>query len=121
MNNESLLLNLLCVKTHKANENWWVNIVTGQPLNRNVGEMLMLIVTELAEALEGHRKDLMDDHLPHRKMLEVEMADCIIRIFDFCGGLDLDLGGAYVEKMEYNKTRSDHQIEQRKLSNGKKF
>ena len=37
----------------------------------------MLIVSEIAEAMEGERKDLMDDKLPHRKMAEVELADAL--------------------------------------------
>ncbi len=49
----------------------------------------MLVVSELVEAMEGERKDLMDDKLPHRKMAEVEMADAAIRILDFMGGFKL--------------------------------
>ncbi|RZK79787.1 MAG: hypothetical protein EOO85_02735, partial [Pedobacter sp.] len=45
---------------------------------REVGTCLMLIVSEVAEAMEGDRKGLMDDHLPERPMLEVELADAII-------------------------------------------
>jgi len=59
--------------------------------DRNKGELLMLCVSELAEAMEGHRKDKMDDKLPHRKMAEVELADFLIRAFDMAGGLELDL------------------------------
>ncbi len=72
---------------------------------RNVGEMLMLITSELSEGLEGHRKNLMDDHLPHRSSLEVELADAMIRILDMAGGLQLDLGGAVAEKLAYNRNR----------------
>src|SRR6185369_4809110 len=46
---------------------------------------LMLMVSEIAEAMEGTRKSLMDDHLKHRPMVEVELADAIIRICDFSG------------------------------------
>jgi hypothetical protein len=49
----------------------------------------MLAVTEIAEATEGERKDIMDDHLPHRKMGEVELADALIRILDTGGALRL--------------------------------
>ena len=45
-------------------------------------EKLQLASTEVAEATEGERKDLMDDHLPHRKMGEVELADTLIRVLD---------------------------------------
>ena len=88
---------------HKANVDagWWHDINTGQPLDRNEGELLMLIVSEIAEAMEGLRKNLMDSHLPNRKAAEVELADALIRIFDFAGAAGMDLGGALVEKMEY--------------------
>lgn len=78
-------------------------------------------VSEVAEAMEGARKDLMDDHLPNRKMEEVELTDAVIRILDYAGGFNLDLQGAFEEKMAYNKTRADHSIESRKAANGKKF
>lgn len=100
---------------------WWVDLDTGEPKGRNPGEMLMLAVTELAEAMEGVRKNLMDDHLPHRKMEEVEIADCIIRLLDYCEGRSLDIGGAIYEKMLYNRTRADHKREARLAPNGKKF
>ena len=63
----------------------------------------------------------MDDHLPDRKMLEVELADAVIRIFDLAGACKLDLGGAVVEKMIYNKNRQDHKIENRQKPQGKKY
>lgn len=46
---------------------------------------LQLVSTEIAEATEGERKNLMDDHLPHRKMGEVELADALIRVLDLGG------------------------------------
>src|SRR5579862_9335858 len=95
-------LNDIAERIHKANHKWWVDINTGVPKERNVGEMLMLMVSELAEAMEGHRKGLMDDKLPHRKMMEVELADCIIRILDCAHGLGMDIGGALMEKHQYN-------------------
>jgi hypothetical protein len=77
---------------HAANKKWWTDLKTGAPLDRNWGEMCMLVVSELAEAMEGDRKNLMDDKLPHRKMFEVELADALIRVLDMLGSLDeLDL------------------------------
>lgn len=88
---------------------------------REVGTDLMLINSELVEAMEGARKDLMDDHLPHRKMFEVEIADALIRICDTAGKYKIDLGGAVVEKLIYNKQREDHKLENREKEGGKQF
>ena len=88
---------------------------------REVGTMLALIHSEISEALEGDRKDLMDDKLPHRKMIEVELADAMIRIGDLAGMLGLDIGGAVVEKMAYNRVRQDHKEETRQLDGGKAY
>lgn len=176
-------LNELAAKVHQANKKWWQDLETGKPIDRNKGELLMLVITELAEACEGIRKNLMDDKLPHRTMEEVEMADAFIRLLDFAGGFEikiinfawpdcggwgtdnkaenlleiskpifdahsviigrgdaswkisyalasirayckkynLDLMGAFEEKMAYNATRKDHTHEARRLAGGKKF
>ncbi len=112
------------------NAGWWTNVKTGESMSgydadgnpkRNIGELLALVHSELSEALEGARKGLMDEHLPHRKSLEVELADAVIRIFDMAGGLCLDLPGAIVEKLAYNARRADHKIENRAADGGKKF
>lgn len=106
---------------HKANGRWWRHPETGERLERNKGEMLMLMVSEIAEAMEGERRDLPDDKLPHRRMAEVELADALIRIFDYAGGLGYDLEGAFREKMKYNAHREDHKAEARLRAGGKKW
>lgn len=100
---------------------WWHDLETGERKERNKGELIALMHSELSECLEGVRKNLMDDKLSHRKMEEVELADTVIRIFDYCGAYNLDLGGAINEKLSFNKNREDHKIENRKSENGKKF
>ena len=106
---------------HTANAKWWQDVQTGLPVKRNKGELLALIHSEISECLEGERKNLMDDKLPHRKMAEVELVDALIRIFDYAGGFGYDLQGAFEDKMAFNATRSDHTHEVRKLANGKQF
>jgi hypothetical protein len=63
----------------------------------------------------------MDDHLPHRPMVEVELADALIRIFDLAGGYGYDLGGAVAEKLTYNAQRADHKMSNRQATGGKKY
>lgn len=82
---------------------------------------IALIHSELSEALEGIRKGVNDDHLKNRLMVEVELADAIIRIFDLAGLRGYDLGGALVEKLIYNQSRLDHKKENRDKQGGKKF
>lgn len=114
-------LNNLASQVHQANIKWWQNVDTGEPIKRNKGELLCLIHSEISEALEGERKNLMDDKLPHRKMAEVELADAIIRILDYAAGFGYDLQGAFTEKMAFNATREDHTHEARKIAGGKRF
>ncbi|WP_313666280.1 hypothetical protein [Shinella sp.] len=75
----------------------------------------------ISKAMEGFRKGKMDDKLPHRRMIEVELADAMIRIGDLATYLGCDLGGAIVEKMAFNATREDHKLEARKAAGGKAF
>lgn len=115
------MLNELAQRVHAANKKWWHDPATDEPIQRNKGEQMMLIVSEVAEAMEGARKDLQDDKLPHRSMEEVEMADALIRLLDYCAGHGLDLEGAFEEKMAYNATRHDHTNEARLADGGKKW
>ena len=103
------------------NAGWHTDITTGELIERNKGEMLCLIHSEISEAMEGERKGLMDDHLPQRPMAEVELADAVIRIMDYAGRFGYDLGGAVIEKLEYNANRADHKLENRTKDGGKKF
>lgn len=103
----------LCHGSAKA-AHWWDK-------ERNVGELLCLIHSEISEAMEGYRKNKRDEHLPQRLSIEVELADALVRIFDLAGGLNLSLGEAFAEKLCYNQSREDHTLEHRNAPGGKTF
>lgn len=128
------MLQVLCHGIAKES-GWWTDLKTKQDLTSplfgvhedpaslriNVPEKLMLIVSEVSEGMEGFRKNLRDDKLSHRSMLEVELADAVIRIFDLAGGIGLDVPGALVEKLLFNTQRADHKPENRLKDGGKAF
>ncbi len=89
-----LTLNQLAAECHSNNAKWWHDLETGERLDRNKGELIMLVISEFAEAMEGERKDLMDEKIPHRKAAEVELVDGVIRLADFGGAFGYDLDGA---------------------------
>ena len=91
--NTKLTLNEWCAYCHSIarEKGFWEK-------ERNTGEALMLIVTELAEAIEGHRKQ---DEANFRE----ELADAFIRLFDLCGGLGIDIEKEIAEKSQRNKAR----------------
>ncbi len=146
------------IHAHNVNVGWW-------PEGRKIENKFQMVSTEICEATEGERKDLMDDHLPNRKMGEVELADTLVRVLDIGGHLGLkydhsvgccpsfdddpcvlhwmitrrlmwfydyqavdvysrliksiyqisehlgyDIESAMLEKIEYNKTRKDHDL-----------
>lgn len=92
---------------------------------RNVGEMLMLVVSELGEAVEAHRKGMFANHTGFalnsfgkddmakaeafkefmKDTFEDEIADAVIRLLDLCGGLGIDLDAHISAKLAFNATR----------------
>ena len=82
---------------------WWEE-------ERNIGECLALMHSEISEALEEWRSGhpLSESYYPAGKKPEgftVELADLLIRVFDLCGRHNLPIVEALQEKMAYNKTR----------------
>lgn len=84
----------LCIDIHASNvvAGWWSDLKTGESTlaTRNRPEMLMLAVSELAEAADGAMGE-MDDKLPHLPMYDVELADFVIRQLDQIGA-EVSLG-----------------------------
>ena len=73
---------------------WWTDLSNDSPKKRSVGELFMLIVTELAEAYDAYVNGSQDDKLPEHPGIGVELGDVQIRVADFCGAL---LAGRIVE------------------------
>ncbi len=78
--------------TIAKDKGWWDS-------DRNDGELIALMHSELSEALEAMRQ--------HASMVDIaeELADCCIRIFDYCGARKIDLEKTLLKKMEFNKSR----------------
>ena len=66
--------------------------------NNAIATKLMLIVSELGEALEALRHE-------DKENFAEELADVAIRLADLCGGLGIDLEAEIKKKMEKNKKR----------------
>lgn len=116
-----MTLNEYASQCRSAADSFYHDVNTGERIFHNPGERFMLITSEISEAFEALRKNKSDDHLPHRKGVEVELCDALIRIFDFAGENGFDLDGAFWEKLEYNRKRKDHTHEARRQEDGKKW
>lgn len=87
---------------------WWDK-------ERNDGELIALMHSELSEALEGLRHgNPPDDKIPEFTNVEAELADTIIRIMDFAEARGHRVAEAIVAKAAMNMTRE-------RMHGGKKF
>jgi len=78
---------------------WWDR-------ERSIGEVLMLAVTELAEAMEAYRDgNPTSEKIDGFSKVEEELADTVIRLLDFAEGMGYDIENALRAKMLYNETR----------------
>lgn len=72
---------------------------------RNKGEAIALMHSELSEMLEGVRKPGPDQHCGDFSSEEVEAADLFIRLMDYSAGFSLRLPLAIIAKLNYNANR----------------
>jgi len=117
--------NLLARECYRRSKEagWWT-AADGSDLHSNplmFPAQLMLCVTELAEACEGDRTGIADNHLPQYPMAAVEVADAVARVCLVAGAWGWPLGDIIVAKAEYNKTRPDHALQARSSQGGKKY
>jgi hypothetical protein len=82
------------VRETSLDAGWHLDPKTGEPVDRPFSRMIALIHSELSEASRAEFYGCTDDKLPHRNGVEVEMADCLIRIMDECEANQRDLVGA---------------------------
>jgi NTP pyrophosphatase (non-canonical NTP hydrolase) len=83
------------IHEHNKSVGWWDNVDQFTKITK-----LMLTVTEIAEATEGDRKNLMDDKVPTREMLEVELADVMIRTLDLGGYMNFCIDPHITNRMQ---------------------
>lgn len=113
----------LCEVAHRnsVEAGWYHDLTTGEPKDRNFGELISLMHSELSEALEAERKGLFDDKLPDRIGQEVEFGDTFVRIADTAQYRGWDVAGATIAKMRFNRIRADHKPANRRAAGGKAF
>ena len=114
-------LELLAIRCGISNAKWVSLADKEVPILYRKLASIDLMHSELGEMTQGVRTGAMDKHLPHFTAETVECGDAIVRELGHAQYYGLPIIDAIIEKMKYNETRPDHQIENRRKRGGKKI
>lgn len=96
MKESAMMWNNLAAQVHEDNvkKGFW----PGGVANRNVGELLALVHSEITEAYDAVLSNSNDDKLSDLPGFDVEIADAMIRLLDASAAYEVNLGESFTSR-----------------------